>query len=620
MGAPATTALSTSTAPPPVTTTAKKMSTRNGSKGSAGSGSGNGLKKLFGRRNSKGGGSSNSKGNNNNGASGAGSSSHHVNAVASNEQIVRISSETKKSLASSRSARANKNKTGGGSGGGSGSGKGSGGNGGNGGGGGLGGRLRGLLPKKNPDQQEDSDRHSPSNPQTPLSSDKNGHQQQSHVLKISPKRENLFKWQDDMEQKESMAVIRQKQMVKERDGFCRRVDLYDGQVITVDNKATYELGNYLGGGVAGVVYEGHRLRPMDEYPVRLGINDGDTANGDDVMGTVKTVVVKESQNGIVVDSLLCAAACGVNEDVNDESTIQQQSNQNQNEMATRETSLLTVDSASVSHQENTVRTARNAAVFTEDMMALEATASGDQMVIIDTVDAPSRSKHYAKAVSMNNVDNDIPDDGSIRYGFMEETVAIKILNPVGFRTLSPSVTQDAVVARQGAALDSDIREGKRPMQEKHVWWLINPNSRNLRTLQRYAPTATSSSSSNRRIEVDRGSPEKGLRISLIAAYLDPRTGQLNELPLTKCIEIWGHVPFGATDDEFTHIMSAIDRVNAGLPPPPVPAFARMDGDYDPPGRVGTGGTGGTSIESGSMSNGMDDVRIGIPVAMQSKRT
>jgi hypothetical protein len=158
------------------------------------------------------------------------------------------------------------------------------------------------------------------------------------------------------------------------------------------------------------------------------------------------------------------------------------------------------------------------------------------------------------------------------------------------------------------------------MQEKHVWWLINPNSRNLRTLQRYAPTATSSSSSNRRIEVDRGSPEKGLRISLIAAYLDPRTGQLNELPLTKCIEIWGHVPFGATDDEFTHIMSAIDRVNAGLPPPPVPAFARMDGDYDPPGRVGTGGTGGTSIESGSMSNGMDDVRIGIPVAMQSKRT
>jgi hypothetical protein len=254
------------------------------------------------------------------------------------------------------------------------------------------------------------------------------------------------------------------------------------------------------------------------------------------------------------------------------------------------------------------------------MMALEATASGDQIVIIDTVDAPSRSKHYAKAVSMNNVDSDIPDDGSVRYGFMEETVAIKILNPVGFRTLPATVTQDAVVAREGVTLDSDVREGRRPMQEKHVWWLVNPNSRNLRTLQRYAPAPNNGSATSRRIEVDRGSSEKGLRISLVAAYLDHRTGKLLELPLTKCIEIWGHVPFGATDDEFTHIMSSIDRINAGLPPPPVPAFARM-GDDDLPGRVGTGRSGGTSsLESGSFTNGMEEMKISNPVAMSSKRT
>jgi hypothetical protein len=295
----------------------------------------------------------------------------------------------------------------------------------------------------------------------------------------------------------------------------------------------------------------------------------------------------------------------------------------------RETSRLTVDSADVSgHAEESVRSnqARDftgqQTAYTEDMMALEATASGDQIVIIDTVDAPSRSKHYAKAVSMNNVDSDVPDDGSVRYGFMEETVAIKILNPVGFRTLPVSVTQDAVVAREGVTLDSDVREGRRPMQEKHVWWLINPNSRNLRTLQRYLPTPNNGSSASRRIEVDRGSSEKGLRISLIAAYLDPRTGKLLELPLTKCIEIWGHVPFGATDDEFTHIMSSIDRINAGLPPPPVPAFARGMGDDDlAPGRVGTGRSGGTSsIESGSFTNGMEDMRISNPVAMSSKRT
>jgi hypothetical protein len=298
---------------------------------------------------------------------------------------------------------------------------------------------------------------------------------------------------------------------------------------------------------------------------------------------------------------------------------------NANTSRERETSRLTVDSADISAlAEESVNQARDftgqQTAYTEDMMALEATASGDQIVIIDTVDAPSRSKHYAKAVSMNNVDSDIPDDGSVRYGFMEETVAIKILNPVGFRTLPATVTQDAVVARQGVDLDSDVREGRRPMQEKHVWWLVNPNSRNLRTLQRYAPAPNSGSSASRRIEVDRGSSEKGLRISLVAAYLDHRTGKLLELPLTKCIEIWGHVPFGATDDEFTHIMSSIDRINAGLPPPPVPAFARM-GDDDLPGRVGTGRSGGTSsIESGSFTNGMEDMKISNPVAMSSKRT
>ena len=52
------------------------------------------------------------------------------------------------------------------------------------------------------------------------------------------------------------------------DNFTRRVNSYDGQTITCtdSNKPTYEVGNYLGGGVAGVVYEGKRLRPKHEYP------------------------------------------------------------------------------------------------------------------------------------------------------------------------------------------------------------------------------------------------------------------------------------------------------------------------------------------------------------------
>ena len=51
-------------------------------------------------------------------------------------------------------------------------------------------------------------------------------------------------------------MIFRKQQIKERDGFCRRVDKYDGSVVIVDQKPTYEIGNYLGGGVAVLSMKG----------------------------------------------------------------------------------------------------------------------------------------------------------------------------------------------------------------------------------------------------------------------------------------------------------------------------------------------------------------------------
>ncbi|CAM9144123.1 unnamed protein product, partial [Sphacelaria rigidula] len=38
--------------------------------------------------------------------------------------------------------------------------------------------------------------------------------------------------------------------------LSRKVDSFDGQTITIDGKSAYELGGFLGGGAAGVVYEG----------------------------------------------------------------------------------------------------------------------------------------------------------------------------------------------------------------------------------------------------------------------------------------------------------------------------------------------------------------------------
>lgn len=410
------------------------------------------------------------------------------------------------------------------------------------------------------------------------------HQNEIDVVpspKSSPKRE-LFQWQDAVMEQERQATVREKQNLKERDGFCRRVSGYDGQVISVGGEEVYELGNYLGGGVAGVVYEGHRLRPIEDYPVRLGQDDVE----DKELAKLEPPIDRITVNFLCMTSDPDQAIVETPEPM---------------PMEDRVHSLL-------SEGDGSGRTARTwQRAEPEDTMALEAIAS---KVLIDTVDAPSRSKHYAKAVSMH-ADHDFPSDASFA-GMMEETVAIKVLNPVGFRTLSVEVTSTAVVARAGEKLTEAQHAGREPMEEKHVWWLVNPNSRNLRTLQRYSGEGNSAS---RRVEVDRGSKEKGLRISLIAAYQD-REGRLHELPLTRCIEIWGHVPFGASDAEFKSIMTAIDRINQGLPPPAIPAFVAggIFGDDAPPGRVGTG----ASSLSGGSSSVEDNLKSSMPFS--AKRT
>ncbi|KAG7344994.1 serine/threonine protein kinase-like protein [Nitzschia inconspicua] len=342
--------------------------------------------------------------------------------------------------------------------------------------------------------------------------------------------------------------IYRKQQMKERDGFCRRVDTYDGQVIVVDHTPTYEIGNYLGGGVAGVVYEGHRLRPMEEYPVRTGVR---TSNPQDNAATQ----VDED------DGFFCGDhACGVDE--TEEPEVAQLEGKDNGISGAQETS-------------NPLLTAG------EEDMAIEATMSYDEAggVMLDGIDAPSRSKHYTKAAAVP-MRSRVNSKKSLQHGLPDESVAIKILNPVGYRILQADGLKDCVVVKKGAPMDSDVVKGLKPMEEKHVWWLVNPNSRNLRTLQRYNGK-DEKSSAPKGLQIDRGSSKKGLRLSLIAAYIDPRSGSLRELTLTRCIEIWGHVPFNATDSEFEDMMTAIERVNAGHPPPAFPAFD------DVPGRVGT---------------------------------
>jgi hypothetical protein len=377
-------------------------------------------------------------------------------------------------------------------------------------------------------------------------------------------KKEAFDWNDVVVERQKQEHIYRKQQIKERDGFCRRVDTYDGQVIVVDQKATYEIGNYLGGGVAGVVYEGHRLRPMEEYPVRTGNPEQDKRTAAAAEhDNKKSLSYPGVDDGVFFCSIPAADnACGVDDQQVAVNVIR--------------------DSTACQLQQQDKNAGVNKPPLLEEM-AIETTVSYDEKggVMLDAQDAPSRSQHYTNAAAVP-LKHRTRDKKPLIPGLPDETVAIKILNPVGYRILKTDSLKDCVVVKKGDPMDNDVKRGLKPMEERHVWWLVNPNSRNLRTLQRYNGKSDSSGAAPKGLQIDRGSEKKGLRLSLIASYIDPRSGSLRELTLTRCIEIWGHVPFNATDAEFDDMITAIERVNAGHTPLALPAF-----DEDVPSRIGT---------------------------------
>lgn len=340
--------------------------------------------------------------------------------------------------------------------------------------------------------------------------------------------------------------------------------------------------------MAGVVYEGHRLRPKEEYPVRTGISQQDQRQTK--IGNEKRNQKSSGTDSFGASDFFCGAnACGNVDDINDgPDDAAQATVPNYTQDAIKSSAMLEVE---------------------EDDVAIEATVSYDESggVMLDAQDAPSRSKHYTKAAAVPTrlrANSKKP----LQHGLSDESVAIKILNPVGYRILQAESLKDCVVVRTGQPMDGDVQRGTKPMEEKHVWWLVNPNSRNLTTLQRYNGK-DKNSTVPKGLQIDRGSAKRGLRLSLIAAYIDPRNGNLRELTLTRCIEIWGHIPFNATDAEFDDMMTAIERVNAGYPPPAFPAFD------DVPGRIGTDKTGNTPS---SRTNSDSDLEGGLPPVVFGK--
>jgi len=496
------------------------------------------------------------------------------------------------------------------------------------------------------------------------------------------------------------------------DNFTRRVDAYDGQVITCSDSRlpTYEVGNYLGGGVAGVVYEGKRLRPANEYPpirIRGGgafypdknENVRPPAPGSPVAMTMTSSSLSsnlrrnrsaasngpndtaETGTGLFADVYRAvmapqktSSAGQFPQPVGANAIFSKQTNNNSNNNNNAVNISYTDERAGCAAfffncgndrnvDDRAAPIATNTPVMKSmrgvppssgtasggtavsgkeryqavDMASIEVPAAFSSMehettptggahaaangrgggrsmhhVVVDDADAPNRSKREARALSRNHIGAspktapgeqghvadrkpansllyDSEDEGELHLiNDMSETVAIKILNPVGFRLLDPSALHKAVIVREGALPTVDPADGSFTLTEEHVWWLVNPNSRNLRSLLRRNNLSSASHGSSLHTSkggddaseesslkrqhsltqslgggVDRGSPERGLRLSLVATYVDPVTNSLRELPLPRCVEIWGHPPFAATDDEFEAMMEALLRLNAG---------------------------------------------------------
>lgn len=386
---------------------------------------------------------------------------------------------------------------------------------------------------------------------------------------------------------------------KERDGFCRRISFYDGTVISMasetdpsqtnSNIPTYEIGSYLGGGVAGVVYQGHRLRPLEDYPLReeatttsSPVHQNDSLKEDDGG--------EDDEEDEGPSNFLCANACGGGdgeEEEEDDAAVTTANLASPQNAATtpsssqhvppttprgtfRETAEMAIETTIMGNTTSTTTSSSSRRTSSNTSMMKQQ----QPVVLLDNQDAPSRSQHYSKAAGVPVLSSKNRKN-NLEHGLTDEAVAIKILNPVGYRLLTTQAIQEAVIVKQGAPMPPKVRKGLEPMTEDHVWWLVNPNSRNLRTLQRYNEKDRKNNSNpngpsadNGAVQVDRGTAEKGLRLSLIAAFSDPRNGHLRELPLTKCLEIWGHVPFTATDVEFEDVLMTIEKVNAGHAPLP----------------------------------------------------
>jgi len=93
--------------------------------------------------------------------------------------------------------------------------------------------------------------------------------------------------------------------------------------------------------------------------------------------------------------------------------------------------------------------------------------------------------------------------------------ALKVLNPLGYKIITPSLLRRCNVLTKGAIYADNSKDSeKQPLQGQHIWWLMN-----------------------------------GTNKQYISAYFSEKFNSLRELSLNQCIEVWGHDPVSVSDEE-----------------------------------------------------------------------
>jgi serine/threonine protein kinase len=105
--------------------------------------------------------------------------------------------------------------------------------------------------------------------------------------------------------------------------------------------------------------------------------------------------------------------------------------------------------------------------------------------------------------------------------------ALKILNPIGYKLLSPALLRRCNIISKGRPVPELAERSKEVLTKENIWWVLNGSTK-----------------------------------QYLAAYYSEKQRALNELSLLQCIQIWGSNPQG--------IEGAMESLSPGRAPSSLP--------------------------------------------------